>query len=759
MHTSKATTQQGVLLKSLAPLQEVEDREEDASEFSGDSDSILSSGVDNFLNQGEISELSASMRHLTQEGAHTFSQRRNSASDISQRRNSASSTYSVTERASIIDSINWLGRHVPQCVIKQLTNEVMQTPSQANICHNRRAFCFWRKASNDKLAQTSHMKMPHGTQYEAAFLFIDMSGFTKLSQKLTVDNFSKAINSYFQNIVDEVISYGGDILKFAGDAIFIEWRVGEEYDALDIFGRKKIGYMKLEDCVYVAAVCGAMVVKKCADHPVYSNTASGVQGEPVAALNVHCGLGVGKMSGIHVGNDHSRRLYLVIGETIDQVADACDSAKLGEIWASEEALKYLNKGQPFKYKIKCEKDSKSKLIASKYQMFNTRKSLSIRGLQRKPRRPMNKFAIPVDDMNLSTLRVLRKMLSLYVHPVVVADENNDEYFKSQDRRSRWSIKGSVPKSSGRSMPTPSEINIGGNRRGSLRQSHKASTTCEHLAVKRHESEAELRSVFTIFIKPNIEVKLTDDPAKNSKIYNQLNDIMYIVSSVLEDFKGQLCQFILDDKGVVLIGTFGLRGSTFPNMVSERALPACRIIHSVLENELSIESQIGATLGKVYCGIVGGVERNDFSVLGASVNLAARLMTQNNHPGIMVDEEVRLYAKNVNFESFPPVEAKGYSNLVPVYKPLTTKESRWGKVNPNFVGRKVEMAKFSKIALGMSRRDLPSKMIFIQCDSGVGKSSLIVQAIAEVRKSLKVRMINVVLSRNVCADGDNLVPFR
>lgn len=194
-------------------------------------------------------------------------------------------------------------------------------------------------------------------------------------------------------------------------------------------------------------------------------------------------------------------------------------------------------------------------------------------------------------------------------------------------------------------------------------------------------------------------------------------------------------------------------------VSERALPACRIIHSVLENELSIESQIGATLGKVYCGIVGGVERNDFSVLGASVNLAARLMTQNNHPGIMVDEEVRLHAKNVNFESFPPVEAKGYSYLVPVYKPLTTKESRWGKVNPNFVGRKVEMAKLSKIALGMSRRDLPSKMIFIQCDSGIGKSSLIVEAIAEVRKSLKVRMIDVVISRNVCADGDNLVPFR
>ena len=342
--------------------------------------------------------------------------------------------------------------------------------------------------------------------------------------------------------MDEVISHGGDIINFAGDAIFIEWRVGEEYDALKIFRRKKTGHMKLEDCVYAAAVCGAMVVKKCADHPVYSKTTSGGQGEPVAALNVHCGLGVGKMSGVHVGNDNSRRVYLVIGETIDQVAEACDSAKLGEIWASEEALKYLNKWQPIKYKIKCEKGRKSKLIASKHQIF--------RGLQRKPRKPMNNFAIPFDDMTLSTLKVLRKMLSLYVHPVVVADEDIDENSRRsidcQGRRVSWSSKGSVALTQSLRRNTSSIEGISGGKRRSFRQSHKASTTSEK--KKKNESEAELRSVFTIFIKPIIEVKLSDDPAKNDKIYNQLNDIMHIVSSVLEDFKGQLHQFILDDKG-------------------------------------------------------------------------------------------------------------------------------------------------------------------------------------------------------------------
>ncbi len=33
---------------------------------------------------------------------------------------------SAAERTAIIKSINWLGRHVPQCVLKELSDEVVQ---------------------------------------------------------------------------------------------------------------------------------------------------------------------------------------------------------------------------------------------------------------------------------------------------------------------------------------------------------------------------------------------------------------------------------------------------------------------------------------------------------------------------------------------------------------------------------------------------------------------------------------------------------
>jgi hypothetical protein len=69
------------------------------------------------------------------------------------------------------------------------------------------------------------IRLPKAVERESAILFVDMSGFTKLSTLLDVESLSKVINSYFDMIVSEVILFGGDILKFAGDAFFAEWRV------------------------------------------------------------------------------------------------------------------------------------------------------------------------------------------------------------------------------------------------------------------------------------------------------------------------------------------------------------------------------------------------------------------------------------------------------------------------------------------------------------------------------------------------------
>ena len=69
----------------------------------------------------------------------------------------------------IIESIRWMSSHVPRCVIQDLTKEAM-------LVHKK---------------ENNMSKMPFSRTYRAALLFIDMSGFTKLSQLLDVESLSK----------------------------------------------------------------------------------------------------------------------------------------------------------------------------------------------------------------------------------------------------------------------------------------------------------------------------------------------------------------------------------------------------------------------------------------------------------------------------------------------------------------------------------------------------------------------------------------
>ena len=211
---------------------------------------------------------------------------------------------------------------------------------------------------------------------------------------------------------------------------------------------------------------------------------------------------------VHVGNEYSRREYLILGETIDQASEACDAAKHGEIRASVDAIIHLNKGQPLKNQLRLEIDAKSIVIASRREVFfqkKRKKAWTMNGRIRKPLKANTKFTIPFDKMDYTSLKYFNKILSCYVHPVVVGHEAD-------------------------------QIN------------NLASHGDGQIAQERYRAEAELRSVFTIFIKPKIDPKLSNDSAENMKTFGQLNDILNAVTSVLDSFKGHLRQYIVDDKG-------------------------------------------------------------------------------------------------------------------------------------------------------------------------------------------------------------------
>uniref|UniRef100_A0A7S1YK06 Guanylate cyclase domain-containing protein n=1 Tax=Grammatophora oceanica TaxID=210454 RepID=A0A7S1YK06_9STRA len=235
--------------------------------------------------------------------------------------------------------------------------------------------------------------------------------------------------------------------------------------------------------------------------------------------------------------------------------------------------------------------------------------------------------------------------------------------------------------------------------------------------------------------------------------------MNVTTRELRKFSGHLRQFIADDKGVVIIATFGLRGSTFPNMIAERALPCTIVIHNALQNELAVQNQIGATVGEAYCGVAGGNKRHEYSVMGPSVNLAARLMSSPENPGILVDEAVKIGAdQSYGFNALPPVKAKGYAEPVPIFEPLSPLERSWGRVQPNFVGRKPEILRFLNTGRALALSVSPSKFVWVTGGVGMGKSSVVVHALEHIRRIMKTNRRRLIVTKTVAKESDQLVPF-
>lgn len=326
---------------------------------------------------------------------------------------------------------------------------------------------------------------PCGIKHQCALLFVDISGFTQLSTKLKVEQLSKTINAYFQSIVEHTQAFGGDILKFAGDAVFVEWRAtrsslldGSPDDPHDgTFGDGALG---AEKAVITAAACAARIIDNCTDYDVFAE-----DGTKVATLNLHCAIGFGEVVGVHLGNG-DRMEYFIIGEPIRQVAAAMDLGKMGEVVASPECLKYIDgKAAP-----------EPKVILSKSNKFLNPKLMLVKPEKKKGNH--GNFSDRLDDWDLQALTTLQKLMAPYVHPVIVDNQLlHKGYGSSQDR---------------------------------------------------FTSEAELRDVFTVFIQPMVSSAVTGKLREDLKVLKTLHKILVVVSGELRRFKGQLRQYTVDDKG-------------------------------------------------------------------------------------------------------------------------------------------------------------------------------------------------------------------
>jgi hypothetical protein len=297
-----------------------------------------------------------------------------------------------------------------------------------------------------------------------------------------------------------VLDGKGDILKFAGDAVFIEWKATEA--------------ISLENCVEAAANCAAKIISRCSDFSVLANGVYGgssclitSQAAKVETLNVHCGIGAGQMIGVHVGDHELRREYILLGQPIQQATVATDVASLGEVAISPEAHAILSRVCEFDEDITRTNGKTPTVIVSRDAVkFASKRRMGIH--QPKVVNDVSRGVTHhVEGLEVEALKKYRRMMSLYVHPVVVDNDiAPDDAKKARIRR------------------------------------------IDRCAQERHRQEAEIRNVYVMFVNPIIETRVTKNEKANRQMYKLLNDIMNLSSREIKRFSGHLRQFIVDDKG-------------------------------------------------------------------------------------------------------------------------------------------------------------------------------------------------------------------
>ena len=191
----------------------------------------------------------------------------------------------------------------------------------------------------------------------AALLFADISGFTSLSERLVqrgphgIEELSRLLNAHFGELIDLVNFYGGDVVKFAGDALLALWQPEPSETDLTAAARR-------------AAQCALSI--QAAMHNF----------EPIPGLqlSLRIGISAGQIAILNAGGVYGRWAYLVTGEPLIQANQIERQASPGQVMLSPhtwELVKEYCQGMPFpELGVVQLMDVRSRLVPTPRRMVN-----------------------------------------------------------------------------------------------------------------------------------------------------------------------------------------------------------------------------------------------------------------------------------------------------------------------------------------------------------------------------------------------------
>ncbi len=151
-------------------------------------------------------------------------------------------------------------------------------------------------------------------------------------------------------------------------------------------------------------------------------------------------------------------------------------------------------------------------------------------------------------------------------------------------------------------------------------------------------------------------------AYTQTIWPDLNRIT-VQTDIVEEHQGDVDKFI----GDALVAVF--EGDEMETRAVQCAVKITSAMQDLLMKfpDYNLHVGIGIASGEVVVGAMGARERMDFTVLGSTVNLSARLCSKADPGQVLLDQATRDASGDLDgvaFETLAPIALKGYADPVP-----------------------------------------------------------------------------------------------
>ena len=158
-----------------------------------------------------------------------------------------------------------------------------------------------------------------GVSRVATVMFVDIRGFTPMSENTPPAEVLQMLNEYFEMVVGIVFRHEGTVDKFMGDEIMVIW--GAPVDHSDD---------------PVRAVRAALEIR--AELKEFNRIRT-VENKPPIQIGI--GINTGSLVAGYIGSSQTMS-YSVIGDTVNTASRLCAAAKKGQIIVSQETFEQMN---------------------------------------------------------------------------------------------------------------------------------------------------------------------------------------------------------------------------------------------------------------------------------------------------------------------------------------------------------------------------------------------------------------------------------